>query len=59
MAAPVGLVYAMTARPPLAELAPFWIAALATAALSLPRAYELADFEEPIPAGRPPTGEPR
>jgi hypothetical protein len=53
LAAPVGLIYAMTARPPLAELAPFWVAALATAALSLPRAHELDDFEKPMTPGWP------
>ena len=49
MAIPLGLIYGWFVRPTLDAVAPFWIAGLAIGFLSLPRAAELDDFEEPIP----------
>jgi hypothetical protein len=46
--ATLGVLYAASFRPAPVELAPFWVAALASVALAFPRGYELRDFDEPM-----------
>lgn len=49
---PLGFFYGWAIRPGLDALAPFWVAGLALGVLALPRARELADFDEPMPSLR-------
>jgi hypothetical protein len=56
LAVPLGFVYGWTVRPRLDAVAPFWVAALALGFLSLPRAVELVDLDDPLPHSSEPTG---
>lgn len=49
LAVPLGLAYGWLIRPRLDAVCPFWVASLALGLLSLPRASELEDFDEPLP----------
>jgi hypothetical protein len=56
VAVPLGFAYGWAIKPRLEDISPFWVVALATGFLSLPRSNELADFDEPmtdLPAGGP------
>jgi hypothetical protein len=56
LAIPLGFTYGWMVRPRLDGVAPFWVAALALGFLSLPRAAELEDFDDPIAGPGGPTG---
>lgn len=49
IAVPLGLAYGWAIKPRLEDISPFWVVALATGFLALPRSNELAGFDEPIP----------
>ncbi|MFO0959771.1 MAG: hypothetical protein U0800_20435 [Isosphaeraceae bacterium] len=50
LAIPMGFAYGWWILPRLDGVGPFWVVALAAGAMAYPRAHELTDFEEPIPA---------
>lgn len=49
LAVPLGFAYGWAIQPRIEAVAPFWVIALASGFLALPREHELADFDEPIP----------
>lgn len=49
VAVPLGFAYGWAIKPKLEDISPFWVVALATGFLALPRSHELADFDEPMP----------
>jgi hypothetical protein len=56
LAVPLGFVYGWAVKPRLEDIGPFWVVALASGVLAVPRSHELAGFDEPIadcPAGGP------
>jgi hypothetical protein len=55
LAVPLGFAYGWAIQPRLEAVAPFWVVALASGFLAIPRHHELADFDTPIPDA--PTGE--
>ena len=58
LAVPLGFAYGWMIQPRIEAVAPFWVVALASGFLALPREQELADFEDPMTdADAPRTGE--
>ena len=49
VAVPLGFAYGWAIKPRLEDISPFWVVALASGFLALPRSHELAGFDEPIP----------
>ncbi len=49
LAVPLGFAYGWAIKPRLEDISPYWVVALATGFLALPRSHELAGFEEAIP----------
>ena len=49
LAVPLGFFYGWAIKPRLEDISPYWVVALASGFLALPRAHELAGFDEPIP----------
>jgi hypothetical protein len=49
LAVPLGFAYGWAVKPRLEDISPFWVVALASGFLALPRSHELAGFDEPIP----------
>ena len=49
LAVPLGFFYGWAIKPRLEDISPYWVVALATGFLALPRSHELAGFDEPIP----------
>ena len=49
VAVPLGFGYGWAIKPRLEDICPFWVVALATGFLALPRSHELTGFDDPIP----------
>ena len=50
LAVPLGFAYAWAIKPRLEDICPYWVVALATGFLALPRSHELTGFDEAIPS---------
>jgi hypothetical protein len=59
LAVPLGFAYGWAIQPRIEAVSPFWVVALASGFLALPRGHELAGFDSPIPdPDHQQTGEP-
>jgi len=53
LAVPLGFAYGWAIQPKIEAVSPFWVVALASGFLSLPRGPELAGFDDPMPDADP------
>ena len=53
LAVPLGFAYGWAIQPKIEAVSPFWVVALASGFLALPRGHELTGFEQPIPDADP------
>ncbi len=49
LAVPLGFAYGWAIQPKIEAVSPFWVVALATGFLALPRGQELDGFDDPMP----------
>jgi hypothetical protein len=49
LAVPIGFAYGWAVQPRLQAVSPFWVVALASGFLAMPREQELSGFDQPMP----------